>query len=84
MSTTFTKVAAGHYATADGRWAAVSDGYAKGQYAIDHEAVGGEWAACFDPNGGLRDSHQAGENLEWFPTKREAIAFLRDQATRCR
>ena len=58
----FAKVRAGWYATADGRWAVLSDGDSDG------------WVACFDRHGGLRVSHQNGENLGWFSTRDEAMA----------
>lgn len=79
----FTKVDRGWYATADGHYAVVVDGYKPGAMTFvgtDGTLVefgqGGEWAAVHDPAGELRKFHNAGENLNWFATKREAIAFL--------
>ena len=37
--------------------------------------TGDEWAAVFDPRGRLREDHGAGDNLDWFDTKREAVAY---------
>jgi hypothetical protein len=37
--------------------------------------TGDEWAAAFDPRGRLREDHGAGDNLDWFDTKREAVAY---------
>ena len=71
----FTKVRAGHYATEDGRYAVIVDGYTPSAQLYAEESItGGEWAACFDGEGRLRDDHQVGETLEWYATKREAIA----------
>lgn len=78
----FTKIAAGHYATEDGRYAVVVDGYTRGASVTDEGLTGGEWAACFDPKGGLRISHQEGENLDWFPTKRDAVDECKRHAER--
>lgn len=69
----FTKVKRGHYATADGRYAVVQDGYTGRDVAED--VFGGEWALVFDPHGRLREHHNDGENLAWFDTKREAVAY---------
>jgi hypothetical protein len=83
----FTKVARGWYATEDGRYAVVADGYegslsvgADVNYSRHSKAgggyggfQGGEWALVYDPAGGLRESHNAGTNVDWFPTKREAV-----------
>lgn len=72
----FTKVRAGHYATTDGHYAVVIDGYTPSAELLELESItGGQWAACFDGGGSLRINHQAGETLEWFSTKREAIAY---------
>lgn len=77
---TFTKIARGWYATADGRYAIVIDGYEHISGA-DREGdgvaaglTGREWALAFDPGGRLRRDHNAGENLDWFTTKRAAVA----------
>lgn len=83
----FHRIAAGHYATDDGKWAVVSDGYSPSQsIGADNTGyegfTGGEWAAVYDPQGRLRESHNAGENLDWFPTKREAVAFAVKEADR--
>ncbi len=68
--------------------AVVVDGYTPGHLidplarangATHQEAsdgYGGEWAAVVDPRGRLRDDHNAGENLDWFPTKKAAVEFL--------
>lgn len=73
----FTKVQAGWYATEDGRYAVVSEGmnYVNADGRSDGADNDG-WSASFDPNGQLRTDHNAGENLDWFDTKKEAIAFL--------
>lgn len=75
MSMKFTKIEAGWYATEDGRYAVVIDGYKPSAELRDQEFItGGEWATVFDGRGGLRENHNAGENLDWFSTKREAVA----------
>lgn len=68
----FTKVTAGHWATPDGEFAAVADGGERG--LDDLNCRWGEWAAVHDPDGRLRTDHQAGLTLDWFLTKREAVA----------
>lgn len=74
---TLTKVTRGWYASADGTWAVVVDGYTPSAALRDEEFItGGEWAVVHDPEGRLREDHNAGENLDWFPTKREAVAHL--------
>jgi len=76
----FTKVRPGWYATADGTYALICDGYppiasVDAEDATGYEGFqGGEWALAHDPRGGLRESNNAGENLGWFTTKREAHA----------
>jgi len=72
-----TKVSRGWYATEDGRYAAIADGYEKSLSCGaegDYDGFpGGEWAAIYSPGGGLREESQIGDNLDWFPTKREAV-----------
>lgn len=79
-----TKVARGWYATQDGRYAAVADGYEPRQHVGahgDYEGfIAGEWAAVYDPAGRLRTEHNAGENLDWYPTKRQAVECLERHA----
>ena len=67
MTTTtmkFTKIEAGWYATEDGRYAVIVDGY-KPSKSIDsipggYEGFkGGEWASVFDGQGRMRNDHQA-------------------------
>lgn len=76
----FTKIAAGHYATEDGTYAVVVDGYSyvseaeRNGSGIMAGITGGEWAAVHDPQGRLRTDHNAGHNIDWFPTKRQAVA----------
>lgn len=71
----FSKVEAGWYATEDGKFAVVVEcgGYSN---TYDRE-VNGEgndgWALCYSPGGALREDHHAGETLNWFDTKREAV-----------
>ncbi len=74
----FTKVERGWYATADGKYAVVVDGYEPSQsVGADRSGYegfqGGEWALVHDPRGNLREDHN-GTNLDWFSTKREAVA----------
>jgi hypothetical protein len=84
MSLKLTKIARGWYATEDGTMAVIADGYEPGKTIGAEEGTGyegfiaGEWAACVDPYARLREDHQAGSNLDWFDTKREAIDFLED------
>lgn len=93
---TFNRIARGHQATPDGKYAVVQDGYTPG-YIVDPLALangasrseaadgyGGEWAACYDPAGRLRDEHNAGDSIDWFPTAREAKEACRDHARRNR
>lgn len=76
----FTKVQKGWYATEDGHWAVVTDGIGYVSQAQREGdgllcgVTGNEWAAVFDPKGRLREDHKAGDNLDWFDTKREAVA----------
>jgi len=79
-TTGFTKVGRGWYATENGVWAVVADGYPAIK-SVDAEPntgyegfQGGEWALVYDAQGRLREDAGVGENLDWFPTKREAIA----------
>lgn len=87
---TWQKVEAGRYVTPDARYAVEVDGYAPSQSAGadtnynphgpnlggHYEGfVGGEWAAVLDPNG-------SNQNLDWFPTMREARAHCEEHARR--
>ena len=84
----FNKVEAGHYATEDGRYAVMVDGYEPGKHVgaegdwkhgSGYEGfVGGEWAAVYYKNGDGPDGHD--ENLDWFPTMREAKAYAESHA----
>lgn len=93
----FTKVDRGWYATEDGKWAVVADGYAPsvhagadagydrhdpGTHNLYEGYVGGEWAVVYDAHGNLRAAHNDGENLDWLPTKREAVAAANARAAR--
>ena len=70
----FTKVCAGWYATEDGRYAVVIDGYTPSAELLAEESItGGEWVAVFDGLCRLREDNNAGENLDWFTTKRQAV-----------
>lgn len=82
----FTKVASGWYATEDGTKAVIRD---RTGYVTIHEREGGDsghgvqtgldddgWSATVDPLGRLREDEGAGDNLNWFDTKREAIDWL--------
>lgn len=76
----FKKQAAGFYATPDGHYAVISDGY-EHVSQTDREGsgvtagiTGGEWAAIYDPKGQLNADHNSGDNLDWFSTKAEALA----------
>lgn len=76
----FTKVERGWYATEDGTYAVMSDGLDgitsdadQVEYGITHE-----WAAVYDEKGQLREDNSAGISLAWFPTKRQAEAYLRE------
>lgn len=77
----------GRQVSTDGNYAVVADGYERGQHVGaqgdwrrgdpgSYEGfVGGEWAAVHDPDG--RD-----DNLDWFPTMREAKAECQRHADR--
>lgn len=90
---TLNRIAAGHYASPCGKYAVVQDGYTPGYLrdprdvanglpstADASHGVGGEWAAVVDPEGRLRTNHNAGENLDWFSTKREAVECVNHHA----
>jgi hypothetical protein len=79
---TFNRIAPGWQATPDGKWGVLSevvftDG-TDGKWATSET----EWAAVFDPHGRLRTENNAGDNLAWFDTAREAKAFLQAEAAR--
>lgn len=78
----FNRIAAGHYATPDGCYAAVSDGWGFTNQDFTNETGvhGQEWAAIYSPDGGLREDHQIGETLEWFDTKFEAVEACKRHA----
>lgn len=79
----FTKVRAGFYATEDGRYAVAHDGYEIHGSTEDQEEDGlrgNEWGAIYDPAGRLREDNNAGQNLDWLDTKREAVAVCEDHA----
>ena len=84
----FTKVTRGWYATEDGKWAVIVDGYERvSQADRDGDGMlagitGREWALARDPEGRLRESHNAGENVDWFPTMRAAKHYARGMAAR--
>lgn len=80
-----TKVTRGWYASADGKVAVEVDGLPRGvkQGWDDHNGVfhddfgvGGEWSVVFDAEGRLREDTSRGHILDWFPTKREAVAAI--------
>ena len=70
----FTKIAAGHYANADGTYFVAVDSYKRGHATDEWVGPGGQWAAVYDRNAEGRIDHNSGETIEWFATKREAIA----------
>jgi hypothetical protein len=78
----FTKIRAGWYATEDGRYAVIVDGY--GYVPVADRDYNGSasdgWSAVIDPQGRLREDHQAGETLDWFDTKRDAVAYCASHA----
>lgn len=72
MTAKLTKVEAGWYATEDGKLAVVAEGH--GYINADGRAEGygnDGWAVCYDPQGTLRDEHNAGETVAWVDTLRE-------------
>lgn len=73
----FTKVRSGHYATQDGTYAVIKDntGYVSAEETDMTGEANDGWCLAHDPKGELREDHQAGENVDWFDTKREAIAY---------
>jgi hypothetical protein len=80
------KVRAGWYASLDGKWAVVSDGY-PAIASVDAESAtgydgfqGGEWAVVYDAQGRLREDHNQGDNLDWLPTKRQAVERVNYEA----
>lgn len=83
MTMKFTKVRAGWWATEDGTAAVIVDGFGFVSQAdrdgggVLAGVTGSEWSAVIDPSGGLRKDNNSGETLDWFPTKREAVEFLK-------
>ena len=91
-----TKVERGWYASEDGRFAVVADGYSPSQsqgagwsgsgagetLSYYEGFIAGEWAAVYSARGGLRENSNDGTNLDWFPTKREAVSFIQSYAAR--
>lgn len=74
----FTKVERGWYATDDGQYAVVIDGYDRhgSVESQDQDGIrGNEWALVHDSRGRLRIDHNAGENIDWFDTKGKAVAY---------
>lgn len=73
----FKKVQRGLYVSTDGRYAVAHDGYPAIQSvgADSHYEgfIGGEWAAVLT---------RTDENLDWFKTKREAVAYCQQHAAR--
>jgi len=76
MSAVFKRVRRGWYATADGCWAVMSDGLDHVTGSCDYGEAGDGWALVHDPAGRLTSDPEVGENLDWFDTKREAVAFF--------
>lgn len=76
---TFDKILAGWYASPDGTYAVVRDGYEKSasvgaEVSTGYEGFqGGEWAAVYDPQGRLREDSGAGDNLDWYPKMADAV-----------
>ena len=79
---TFTKIERGWYATADGRYAVISENALSADENSTDFVTATEWALCSDPNGDLRHSRHAGENVDWFDTKREAVEAANRMETR--
>lgn len=80
----FTKVERGWYATEDGTYAVMSDGYefltaADAAQSAHYEGVTHEWAALHDPQGRLREDTDKVDALDWFPTKRQAEEYLNNR-----
>lgn len=67
QTTKFTKVAAGWYATEDGKFAVIAD---------DGDGVR-EWAFIVSVDGGARESKHVGDTIDWHATKRDAMAQAR-------
>jgi hypothetical protein len=82
----FNRIRAGWYATPDGKYAVIVDGLpyiSVEEYSgsgIHAGCVGGEWIAVHDPEGGLRESQSAGENIDVEDTKRQAIEACKHHA----
>jgi hypothetical protein len=85
MSFKWTKIERGFYRLEGTLYAVQSDGYSPSK-SIGADAnyegfIGGEWAAIR-----YRDEAEAarqdGDNLDWFPTMREARAYVERRVTR--
>jgi len=82
------KVQAGLYVSDDGQWAVAADGYeairsVAAEAGTGYEGFqGGEWAVVYDARGRLGDDPGLGDNLDWFSTKREAVAAVQREAAR--
>ena len=76
------RISTGWYASEDGKWAVQSDGYdpipayLREGHGVAAGITGGEWAVVHDAQGRLREDSSVGENLNWYDTKREAVASL--------
>lgn len=75
------KVTSGYYVSPDGKYAAMSDGMPsiplkdlEGS-GVAAGITGSEWATVHDPNGELFEDSGAGDNLDWFDTKKEAVDY---------
>jgi hypothetical protein len=82
----FNRIERGWQASEDGKYAVIADGYEASKYCGaegDYEGfAGGEWAAVYDPQGRLRTADDAGDNLDWFSTAREAKEACRQHKAR--
>ncbi len=88
MTAKFTKVTAGWYATEDGKYGVINDGLgyvtieAREGNGVDAGVTGDEWGFIVFKNANGRVENNDGENIDWFDTKREAVAFGQDYIAR--
>lgn len=80
-----TKVGVGWYANADGTWGVIGDDPG---YAVTKEAAGGEgmgaglptqreWQVVHSPEGGLRESYEGGQQVQWVNSLKEGREVIK-------
>ena len=80
----FTRISSGYYATPDGTYAVVKDvtGYVSAEETDRTGEANDGWCLAHDPQGRLREDQNAGDNVDWFDTKRDAVNAARSEMER--